>query len=1010
MPCYHFLLSGSLFSCDERSFLIVCILMKPGSLLSSLFMGILMSTAVTWGGERISFDHEWQFKYLGKIAPEMPSCKVSADSEQAGHPASHAVDGSENTRWCANDGKGGHAITISPELKEKAKQVRIIWENARKKQIEVTLKSGSKKSKIKQTTKGRETIIDIDNQRVSSLKIAVSGTGDGNWASIREVEFLSESGEVLPVQARCAESMAGFAAKGYKNVQLPHDWAVESPFLADEPNETGKLPWVGYGWYRREFNVSAEFDAEKTRCYLDFDGVMSSPQVYVNGRKAGDWAYGYTSFRVDITPHIRKGRKNAIAVLVGNKPQSTRWYPGAGIYRHVWMEKTDPIHIDQWGVYVTTPNVTEKSATVALQTTICNTSADDAELVVTQQVGGASAEPVTVKIKAGDSKTVRQKLELKSPVLWSCENPHLYTVTTSVRQGNRFVDSCETTFGVRTVEWKSDGFYLNGKRVQLKGVCEHHDLGPLGAAFHERAYERKIEILKEMGCNAIRMTHNPPAPQVLDLCDKHGMLVVNELFDIWKYQKYDKVNGYHLLWADWWKMDVARFLRRDRNHPCVIAWSGGNEVPEITKPEGIEISAQLRDEMKKYDETRPYTVGTNAAQGADNGFGDTQDAFGYNYKPSQYAGYAKRHPDKPFYGSETASCVGTRDTYVFPLRWDVKGGYTGEGAIPFQVSSYGLAAPGWGYCPDVEFAAQDATPKVAGEFVWTGFDYLGEPTPYNQDATIEGNIKHLPEKERKALMREYRKLGNKAPSRSSYFGIVDLAGFPKDTYYLYRSRWAADKAHAHLLPHWNWRGREGKVTPVMCFSSGDEAELFLNGKSQGVRRKGEGDTFTQAGVTVKKNAYRFVWESVKYEPGELKVVVKKNGKPWAEATRCTAGKAVAVQAQVDRPEIVGDARDLAYISLAVVDAKGNVIPTDCRNVSFRISGPAELVGFCNGNPIDHTCMKNPKQGFFNGRIVAVVRAHRKGEGSVEVAIKADKLPELTVPLQVKKATRAQLSH
>lgn len=969
---------------------------------------LVVASAVAWGGERISFDHDWQFKYIGKAAPEIKEDIAAADSSQKGHPASHAVDGSENTRWCADDGKDGHSLTIAPGLKTKVRQLRILWENDRKKEVEINLKSATKKKKIKKTTKSAELRVDVESMRLSEVKITVRGTGDGNWASIREVQLFDESGNQLPLQPKCAEAMPGFAAKGYKNVQLPHDWAIESPFLANEPNETGKLPWNGYGWYRKEFNVSSDFDAEKTRCYLDFDGVMSCPQVYVNGKKAGDWAYGYASFRLDITHLLRKGKKNAVAVLVSNQPLSTRWYPGAGIYRHVWMEKTNPIHIDKWGVYVTTPKVSDKKATVSVQTTIRNTGKEDAEVVVSQNVGSVSAEPVTVLIKAGAAKVVKQKLVLKSPVLWSCENPHLYTLTSSVRLGNKFVDSCETTFGVRTVEWKPEGFFLNGKRVALQGVCEHHDLGPLGAAFHERAYERKIEILKGMGCNAIRMTHNPPAPQVLDLCDKHGVLVVNELFDIWKHKKYDKINGYHLFWADWWKKDVRQFMLRDRNHPCVIAWSGGNEVPEILSSDGVAISSALRDEMKLYDATRPYTVGTNAAQGADNGFGDTQDAFGYNYKPSHYAGYAKKHPGKPFYGSETASCVGTRDTYVFPLRWDVKGGYTGEGAVPFQVSGYGLSAPTWGYCPDVEFKAQDTTPRVAGEFVWTGFDYLGEPTPYNQDASIEGNIKHLSEKERKALMREYKKMGDKAPSRSSYFGIIDLAGFPKDTYYLYRSRWAPQERHAHLLPHWNWPGRTGEVTPVMCFSSGDEAELFLNGKSQGVRRKGEGDSFTQAGIKVCKNDYRFVWENVKYAPGELKVVVRKNGKPWAEATRRTAGKAAALHADVDRSEIVGDARDLAYISLAVADAEGTVLPTDCRKVQFKISGPAELVGFCNGNPIDQTCMQNPRQEFFNGRIVAVVRALRKAEGKAEVTVKAAGLPEIVVPIQVKKATREQL--
>ncbi len=957
-------------------------------------------------GSRISFDNGWLFKYGGKGTPAVSGDWVKADCEEYGNEAVKAVDGLESTRWAAPDAKPGHYLSLSPRLKQKVHKLRIVWENDKPKNALIQLDFGNKTDKKELNAQGEETLVNIGGRSVQSLKITVSG--QGSWASIREVEFLDSKGRVLPMPALYKEASPGFEAKGFRKVQLPHDWAVESKFLPDEPNETGKLPWVGYGWYRREFELPADFNAQKERYYLDFDGVMSCPQVFVNGKKAGEWMYGYNSFRVDMTPHLRAGKKNVVAVLASNRPQSTRWYPGAGIYRHVWMEKTTPVHIDQWGVYVTTPRVSEKSATVCVQTTVCNTGKSTAEVMVSQRVAGETAAPKSLRLAAGESATVEHELELSSPKMWSCDSPHLYELETTVQMDGKPLDSRTTSFGVRTVEWRADGFYLNGERVQIKGVCEHHDLGPLGAAFHERAYERKIETLKTMGCNAIRMTHNPPAPQALDLCDKHGILVVDELFDIWRYQKYDKVNGYHLFWNSWWKKDVRQFMLRDRNHPCIIAWSGGNEVPEITRNDGAQISADLRDEILRYDSTRPYTVGTNAADGAYNGFGDTQGAFGYNYKPSHYAGYVQKRPDMPFYGSETASCVATRDTYVFPLRWGVNGGYLGAGSIPFQVSSYGLSAPNWGYCPDVEFTVQDSVPRVAGEFVWTGHDYLGEPTPYNQDASIENNIKHLPEAERKAIMREFRKLGNKAPSRSSYFGIIDLAGFPKDTYYLYRSRWAPDEKFAHLLPHWNWRGREGQVTPVMCFSSGDEAELFLNGKSLGVRRKGEGGHFSQAGVQVCKNGHRFVWEDVKYAPGELKVVVRKNGKPWAVAERVTTGKAAAVGVSVDRKELAGDGRDLAYVSLAVEDKDGYVIPTDCRKVSFSVDGPVELVGCCNGNPIDHTCMQSPKQEFFNGRILVVLRTQRKGKGTAKLTVKAAGLPEKVITVQVREATRDEL--
>lgn len=966
---------------------------------------VLMLTA--WGGTRISFDHGWVFKYGGKGMPDVLGDWVKADCEEPANDATKAVDGLEYTRWAATDDKPGHYLTLTPKLKKKVHSLRIIWENDTPKQVRLQLNYGKKTETFELAGQGKESIVDIGGYSVQSLTVTV--TGKGNWASIREVEFRDAKNRVIPLPPLYKEAMPGYEAKGFRKVQLPHDWAIESKFLPDEPNETGKLPWMGYGWYRREFNIPAEFDADTERYYLDFDGVMSCPQVFVNGQKAGEWAYGYNSFRVDITPYLRAGKRNVIAVMASNKPLSTRWYPGAGIYRHVWMEKTTPVHIDQWGICVTTPQVDEQSATVNVCTTVLNTGKRPAEIKVIQQVSSVKSEPVSVRVAAGESVTVEQELVLPNPKLWSCESPHLYEMKTIVQMDGKNLDTRITSFGVRTIEWRADGFYLNGKRVQLKGVCEHHDLGPLGAAFHDRAYERKIITLKSMGCNAIRMTHNPPAPQVLDLCDKHGILVIDELFDIWKYQKYDKKFGYHILWNSWWKRDVRQVLLRDRNHPCIIAWSGGNEVPEITHKNGVAISQALREEIRLYDTTRPYTVGTNAAAGAYNGFGDTQDAFGYNYKPSHYAGYVSKRPQMPVYGSETASCVGTRDTYVFPLKWGVKDGYIGAGTIPFQVSSYGLAAPGWGYCPDVEFTAQDAVPQVAGEFVWTGHDYLGEPTPYNQDASIENNIKHLPEKERKAIMREFRKMGNKAPSRSSYFGIIDLAGFPKDTYYLYRSRWAPDEQFAHLLPHWNWRGREGQVTPVMCFSSGDEAELFVNGRSQGVRRKGEGDHFTQAGVKVCKNGHRFVWENVKYKPGELKVVVRKNGKPWAEAVRVTTGAAACVDAEVDRKELLGDGRDLAYISLSVQDKAGHVVPTDCRRVTVSVEGPAELMGCCNGNPIDQTCMQSPKQEFFNGRLCVVVRAKRKGIGTVKVTIKPADLPEKVISIRVREATAEELS-
>lgn len=902
-----------------------------------------------------------------------------------------------NTRWCAADDKPGHNITLETGVDDKLQAIEIYWEMATPQDIkvEIVTPDGTEVREFKKD--GKKTRLEMQGRTVRQLTITVSGTMFKSWASICEIVLLDEQGNsVKPRKVHTADAPAQpeYKEQGFKPVQLPHDWAIESPFLIDEPNETGKLPWNGYGWYRKQFDVPADFSVENDRYYLDFDGVMSNPVIYVNGHKAGEWKYGYASFRVDITPWLKAGQKNLVAVLASNKPLCTRWYPGAGIYRHVWLQKNKPVHVAYNGIFVTTPEVSESKAAVEVQTELENTGKTPATIKLSQSIPGAGSEH-TVTLAPGETRTVTSRLDIKNPRLWSCETPNLYTLKTTLTENGKTIETKDTNFGVRTVEWRPEGFFLNGKRVPLKGVCDHHDLGALGAAFYSRAFERKIEILKRMGCNSIRTSHNPPAPEVLDLCDKHGILLLDEIFDIWKRQKYDKENGYHIHWPEWWKKDVANFIRRDRNHPCVIGWSGGNEIIEIVKPEGVQISSDLRAEILRHDPTRAYTVGTNAAGGAYNGFGDTQDAFGYNYKPWLYKDYAQKRPNMPFYGSETASCVATRDTYFFPLRWEFNGGN-----LAFQVSAYGIFAPRWGYAPDVEFFAQDAVPRVAGEYVWTGFDYIGEPTPYNQDSSNVGNLIELSAEERSAVMAQLKAMGNKAPSRSSYFGIIDLAGFPKDTYYLYQSRWAPEVRQAHLLPHWNWVGREGKNTPVMCFSSGDEAELFVNGKSQGIRRKGEGETFRMANLNVPKNAYRFVWEDVVYEPGEIKVVVKKNGQFWAEATRVTTGSTKSVHADVDRSTIVGDGHDLAFLELSLVDDKGNPVLTDSRQAIFSVEGPAELIGFCNGNPIDLTCMQDKQQSFFNGRILVIVRANRGECGKAIISIQAEGLPELQVPITV----------
>ena len=826
--------------------------------------------------------------------------------------------------------------------------------------------------------------------------------GAGNPAELSETEryapaqpdYDESAAPAVPAPAGVDTSRTPLWNAGFRAVALPHDWAIESPTLPSEPNETGKLPWNGFAWYRKSFDVPADFSAETQRWYLDFDGVMSHPKVFVNGHLAGEWAYGYSSFRVDMTPYLEAGKPNLVAVEASNLPLSTRWYPGAGIYRHVWLVKKQPVHIAQWGVRITTPEASADAAVLCVETTVENTSARAATVAVSQHLSAGGASPEELTIPAGESRTLTQRIQLRHPQLWSPESPALDRLFTTLSIGNEVADGAVTTFGVRRMEWKKEGFFLNGKRVMLNGVCEHHDFGGLGAAFHEEAYARKIAKLKEMGCNAIRMSHNPPAPEVLDLCDRHGILVVDELFDIWKAQKYDRANGYSVDWAQWWKKDVRQLVMRDRNHPCVILWTGGNEVTECGEPEGIAISAALREEFRKYDPTRPYSVACHTHQVAANGFADTLDVVGFNYRPWFYRTFREQHPNTPFFGSETSSCLGTRDNYIFPLSWEQTEGNDAD----YQVSAYGTAAPIWGACPDAEFKAQAEAPDVAGMFVWTGFDYYGEPTPYNRDETIANNFGDMPKGERKALIDAMLARGEGAPSRSSYFGIIDLAGFPKDIYYLYQSRWRPDLPQAHILPHWNWAGREGGVTPVMVFSSGDEAELFLNGKSQGIRRRGEGETFTQNKISMAKNDDRFVWENVRYEPGTLEVVVKKNGKPWCCATRLTTGPAAAIQMQPDRTRLRHG--ELAFIELAATDEKGDIVPTENSGVSFSIDGPAELLGFCNGDPTDPTGAQDPQQRFFRGRLLAIIRAGQGSNGErITLTAKSDRLGEHKLTLE-----------
>ncbi len=766
-------------------------------------------------------------------------------------------------------------------------------------------------------------------------------------------------------------AQADFDDSPWRELSLPHDWGVEGPFRQEHPGETGKLQWWGVAWYRKTFRLLA--GADDDRWYLDIDGAMSHALLWVNGRFAGGWPYGYASFRIDLTPHLNLNGSNVIAVRLDNPPDSSRWYPGGGIYRNVWLVRNAPVHIDQWGVGITTPEVNLEKARIEVATTVRNTENSDVtvnvktEFFALDENGRPESKPVatngpeSVDIKAGEPSIQTASAAISRPALWSTASPNRYLAITSIERDGVVLDRCETPFGLRTIAVDpAKGLLLNGEPLRLNGVCQHHDLGALGAALHLDAMERQLDLLQEMGVNAIRTTHNPPAPELLDSCDRRGLLVIDEAFDTWAYSK--KPNDYHRLFPDWHEADLRAMVRRDRNHPCVILWSSGNEIAEQAKPEGAETSRRLAAIIKSEDPTRPITVGCNIPESCRNGFQHTMDVYGFNYKPHEYEDFVRRHRDIPFYGSETASTVSSRGEYVFPVSDD-----KADGRANFQVSSYDLYAPGWATAPDVEFAAQDRNPTSLGEFVWTGFDYLGEPTPYNSDST---NLLNFSDPEQKARAeKELAEMGLKTfPSRSSYFGIIDLAGFKKDRFYLYQARWRPDHPTAHLVPHWTWPGREGEVTPVHVYTSGDEAELFLNGRSLGRRKK---DPFT----------YRLRWDDVVYEPGELKVIAFKDGKTWAENVQHTAGPAAVLRLSVERARRT-DAHaqhQLAFVTASVLDASGKLVPQAKLPVTFTVSGPAELSATDNGDPTSHVPFASPERDTFNGFALAIVRIPAKNE-------------------------------
>ena len=774
-------------------------------------------------------------------------------------------------------------------------------------------------------------------------------------------------------RADVAGADPSFDDSQWQTVRVPHDWAIAGPFDKDhdlqftmiwedgerKPREhtarTGGLPHVGIGWYRKRFALDSSLEGK--RVWAEFDGVMSHSTVFVNGQEAGSWPYGYASFRLDVTHLVRFGEENLLAVRVDNKPCASRWYPGAGLYRHVRLTVVNPIHVAHWGTCVTVPRIDRDAATVNVRTEVENQTAEsvDVELATTiyDPQGRVVAEATCAQAMAEEG-CVEQTFELSDVARWDIDSPQLYRAVSGVVVDGEEVDEYETRFGIREVRFDAnEGFFLNGRSLKMNGVCQHHDLGPLGAAVSRRGIERQLQMLKLMGCNAIRTSHNPPAPELLDLCDEMGFLVLDEAFDEWTVAKVD--NGYHVLFDEWAERDLAAMIRRDRNHPCIIMWSIGNEIGEQGKEDGAKVAQFLTDICHREDPTRPVTAGFNNPDGAiQNALADVVDIPGWNYKPFKYLPYHDEHPDWIMYGSETESCVSSRGEYYFPVEEERE-----VLRDTLHITSYDMAAPNWGYQPDYEFQAQDACPFIMGEFVWTGWDYLGEPTPYKEEW----------------------------PSRSSYFGIIDLCGIPKDRFYLYQSKWA-DTPVLHLLPHWNWEGREGEITPVYCYTSYDSAELFLNGRSLGVRTKNPNGLFDR---------YRLIWDDVKYEPGELKVVaLDGDGKPVAEQVVKTAGPPARIELAPDRDEIAADGDDLCFVTVRIVDGDGNLCPDADNVVRFAVDGPAEIAAVGNGDPTSTDPFQADWRRAFHGMCVLILRSRPGVQGQVRAQARCDGLPSQTV--------------
>ena len=805
-----------------------------------------------------------------------------------------------------------------------------------------------------------------------NLLLLISLATINSWGQ----EQTLEKGWKFSREDRAEFSESAYNDAHWQSVTVPHDWAIYGPFdmendiqrtaikqdgqkaAIEHTGRTGGLPFVGVGWYRTTFDVSTLTNDKEV--FVQFDGAMSNPEVYINGQKAGEWHNGYNTFFLNITPYV-KAKDNTLAVRLNNLTQMSRWYPGAGLYRNVHIITKNKTHIPIWGIQITTPEVTNNFAKVVVNTEFiaAKKEAIAAETTIFNQRGEKVAHSSN-QATAYTTDKITAELYIDKPLLWDIGKPNLYKAVTKLYENGQLKDEVSTTFGVRTIELKpNDGLYLNGRKIKIQGVCMHHDLGALGAAVNESAIRRQIRTMQDMGANAIRTSHNMPAPEYVRAADELGMLLAVESFDEWAIAKVE--NGYHLYFKEWAEKDLTNLVKHYRNNPSVLMWFIGNEVEEQSAESGSQVAYYLQSIVQKLDPTRPVSNGMDRPQDIlRNNMAATMQLAGFNYRPFKYREAYKKLPQRLFLGSETASTLSSRGVYKFPVVRKSMAKYP-----DMQSSSYDVEHCGWSNLPEDDWIHQEDLPYMIGEFIWTGFDYLGEPTPYYVEW----------------------------PSHSSYFGAVDLAGLPKDRFYLYRSHWNKEAETLHILPHWNWEGREGETTPIFVYTNYPSAELFINGKSQGKRYKDlsikleEEEKDGNPEDLERQKRYRLMWMDTKYEAGVVKVVAyDNNGKAVAEKEIRTAGKPYALRLTTHKETAFSpNGKDLAYITVEAVDKDGNLCPNVNDLVTFSVKGVGSYRAAANGDPTCTDVFHLPKMHLFNGKLVVIVQS---GEEKGKTTLKA----------------------